>query len=151
MILGSKASTYAILAVTEIARHQHEDDGGFCMRAAEIAKHFGLPAAYAAKVMTQLVRADVLHSDRGPRGGFRLTRPPEEISILDIVEAVDGHFEAEHGVLSSPAARTALTGVNEVFEGVVSEVRDLLSKKSIADLGGFTAEPAVAELPQLSH
>ncbi len=144
MILGSKASTYAILATIEIARHQNGNGASTSMRAAEIAKHFNLPAAYAAKVMTQLVRANVLHSDRGPRGGFRLTRPADEISILEIVEAVDGGFEVEPGMLASPASRETLAGVNTVFQDVVEQVRDTLKSRKIGDL---IPQKPVAEKP----
>lgn len=145
MILGSKASTYAILATIEIARQQGDGRTGLSMRAAEIAKQFSLPAAYAAKVMTQLVRANILHSDRGPRGGFRLLRSPQEISVLEIVEAVDGPFEVEPGMLNSPEARSAMTGVNHVFEDVVAQVRDVLAARSIADF--LPAKPAPVTEP----
>ena len=75
MILGSKASTYAILSVIEIARRQNGNNGNGTMRAGEIAEHFELPAAYAAKVMTQLVRAEILSSDRG--AAWRLPAHPQ--------------------------------------------------------------------------
>jgi len=154
VILGSKASTYAILAVIEIARQEaeHRGHGAASIRAAEIAKHFNLPAAYAAKVMTQLVRAGILHSDRGPRGGFRLTRPADHITVLEIVEAVDGLFEVDPGMLGTAETRDALSGVCRVLEDVVAEVRGLLGQKSIAGLLQATTAPTVAAaLPQLTH
>ena len=58
--------------------------------AAQLAEHFDVPAAYLAKQLQSLVRAGVLHATTGPRGGFRLARPPAEITMLDVVEAVDG-------------------------------------------------------------
>jgi Rrf2 family protein len=58
--------------------------------AARLAAHFGVPAAYLAKQLQTLVRADVLSATTGPRGGFRLARPAEQITLLQIVEAVDG-------------------------------------------------------------
>jgi Rrf2 family protein len=152
MNLGSKASTYAILATIEIARHQNGNRNASSMRAAEIAKHFNLPAAYAAKVMTQLVRANILHSDRGPRGGFRLTRSPEDISVLEIVEAVDGGFDVEPGMLAAPETRDALLGVNAVFQEAVERVRELLKTRSVAGfIGPAPVERTPEELPQLSH
>lgn len=155
MVLGSKASTYAVLAAIEIARHDLNPKTNGSMRAAEIAKQFSLPAAYAAKVMTQLVRANILHSDRGPRGGFRLTRAPEQISLLEIVEAVDGQFEVEPGMLSSPEAQGSLAGVNKVFAEVVQETRKILGGKNIGDFVKTAAvptpEPSMSGLPQLTH
>lgn len=56
----------------------------------QLAEHFGLPGPYLAKQLAHLVRAGVLAGSTGPRGGFRLARPPEETTVLHIVEAVDG-------------------------------------------------------------
>ena len=58
--------------------------------AAQLSEHYDVPAAYLAKQLQTLVRAGVLSATTGPRGGFRLARPADEISLLDIVEAVDG-------------------------------------------------------------
>lgn len=58
--------------------------------AAQLAEHFDVPAAYLAKQLQALVRAGVLHATTGPRGGFRLARSADRITLLDVVEAVDG-------------------------------------------------------------
>lgn len=58
--------------------------------AAQLAEYYDVPAAYLAKQLQALVRAGVLAATTGPRGGFRLARPADEITILDLVEAVDG-------------------------------------------------------------
>lgn len=60
---------------------------------ARLAKHFSLPPAYLNKALQALVRAGVLVSQAGPRGGFRLARSPSNISLWDVVSAIDG---AEH-------------------------------------------------------
>lgn len=56
----------------------------------QLARYFDLPAPYLAKQLQALVRAGVLIASTGPRGGFRLARPAAEITLLRIVEAVDG-------------------------------------------------------------
>lgn len=58
--------------------------------AAQLAEHYDVPAAYLAKQLQALVRAGVLTAATGPRGGFRLARPAERITLLQVVEAVDG-------------------------------------------------------------
>jgi Rrf2 family protein len=65
-------------------------DGGGPASAAQLAEHFDVPAAYLAKQLQALVRGGVLQAGTGPRGGFRLARPAEEITMLDVVEAADG-------------------------------------------------------------
>jgi len=127
----SKASTYAILAVIEIARRQRDRKTG--VQAGEIARQFGLPAAYAAKVMTQLARAEILRSDRGPRGGFRLQRPAEEIKLLEVVEAVDGVVGNNGWAAEEMRSRESLKGVYRVFQRVALEARRLLQQESIAN------------------
>ena len=58
--------------------------------AAQLAAYFDLPAPYLAKQLQSLVRAGILTATTGPRGGFRLGRPAGEITLLQVVEAVDG-------------------------------------------------------------
>ena len=58
--------------------------------AAQLAEHYDLPAAYLSKQLQALVRAGVLSAVTGPRGGFRLARPADQITMLQVVEAVDG-------------------------------------------------------------
>lgn len=58
--------------------------------AAQLAAYYDLPAAYLAKQLQALTRATVLAATTGPRGGFRLARSAAEITLLQIVEAVDG-------------------------------------------------------------
>jgi Rrf2 family protein len=65
-------------------------EAGATASAAQLAQYFDVPAAYLAKQLQPLVRAGVLAASTGPRGGYRLARRPEEITLLHIVEAVDG-------------------------------------------------------------
>ena len=63
---------------------------GTTASAAQLAAYYDLPAPYLAKQLQALVRAGVLAATTGPRGGFRLARPAPEITLLHVVEAVDG-------------------------------------------------------------
>lgn len=63
---------------------------GATASAAQLAEYYDLPAAYLAKQLQAAARAGVLAATTGPRGGFRLARPASEITLLHIVEAVDG-------------------------------------------------------------
>ncbi|GAA0259806.1 Rrf2 family transcriptional regulator [Saccharothrix mutabilis subsp. mutabilis] len=63
---------------------------GATASAAQLAEYYDLPAPYLAKQLQALVKAGVLAATTGPRGGFRLGRPAADITLLHIVEAVDG-------------------------------------------------------------
>ncbi|MGI5327119.1 RrF2 family transcriptional regulator [Actinomadura nitritigenes] len=65
-------------------------DPGATASAAQLAQYYDLPVPYLAKQLQTLVKSGVLAATTGPRGGFRLARPASEITLLRIVEAVDG-------------------------------------------------------------
>lgn len=69
-------------------------DSDEAMTAARLAAFYELPAAYLNKQLQALARAGILASTSGPRGGFRLARPPEQITLLDVVTAIEGPGEA---------------------------------------------------------
>ena len=58
--------------------------------AARLAEFHGVPPAYLAKHLQALTAAGITRSEPGPRGGYRLARPPAEVSVLEVVAAVDG-------------------------------------------------------------
>ncbi len=82
----SRSTGYALIAVGYIAQNYKEG----AVLAARISKEYNIPLEYLLKILQQLVRANVLRSKRGPRGGFFLARPAENISLLEVIEAVDG-------------------------------------------------------------
>jgi Rrf2 family protein len=56
----------------------------------QIAREQGIPTSFLAKIISQLSIAGILQTSRGARGGVALTRPPEKITLLEVVEAIDG-------------------------------------------------------------
>lgn len=80
------ATEWALHCATSLAQL----DPGRSASAANLADYFDLPVAYLTKQLQALARAGVLSARTGPRGGFRLARAPAEVTLLDIVEAVDG-------------------------------------------------------------
>lgn len=63
---------------------------GSTLRRDALAGHYGLPEAYLAKHLQAMVRADVLRAQSGPKGGYRLSRPADQITVLDVVQAIEG-------------------------------------------------------------
>lgn len=86
MELGRRAE-YALRAAVHLARR---DADGSPRKGRMIAEATGVPPQYLPQVLAGLVRAGLVRSAPGPRGGYALTRAPETISLLDVIEAVDG-------------------------------------------------------------
>jgi len=82
----SRSAQYALVAAGYIAGN-HKDGA---ILATRISNEYGISVEYLLKILQQLVRAGVLRSKRGPHGGFSLAKPAEHISLLQLVEAVDG-------------------------------------------------------------
>lgn len=76
--------------VLHVAAALAQLDPGATVSSVQLAEHYDLPVAYLAKQLQTLVRAGLLTATTGPRGGFRLARPPDQITMLQVVEAVDG-------------------------------------------------------------
>ena len=85
-IIYSRAAEYAIRALTRLSR----EGGDAPTPVHRIAEAEGLPAPFLAKIVQDLARAGIIHSLRGRKGGIRLLRPPSQITLAEIVDAVDG-------------------------------------------------------------
>ena len=86
MFRMSKKVDYAVLSVA----HLCQSDSG--ASAKEIAQHFDISVSFVANILKQLTREGVLSSVRGVMGGYELSRPPEEISVGDLIRALEGDF-----------------------------------------------------------
>lgn len=82
----SSLADYAVVLMTAAARHC----GGLRSNARALAEETGLPLPTAQKLVSKLSAAGLIESVRGAGGGFRLARPPAMISLVDIIEAVEG-------------------------------------------------------------
>jgi Rrf2 family protein len=110
--------------------------------AARLAEYHGVPSAYLAKHLQALARAGVLETVKGPRGGYRLARPAAEITVLEVVEAIDGNEPAfrcteirRRGPTAAPARDYRMAcGIHRVFTRADDAWRAELSGTTIADL-----------------
>jgi FeS assembly SUF system regulator len=82
----TRQADYGILLLAEMASQA----GSNVHAAPDLAAATGLPVPMVSKTMKALAREGLLESVRGPRGGYRLTRRPEDITVADIVEALQG-------------------------------------------------------------
>jgi Rrf2 family protein len=82
----STQADYAVRAVYELARH----DPGAVLHTGDIAAAQRIPVPRLAKVVHDLARADLVRTQRGHQGGVTLARPPADITVRDVYEAVEG-------------------------------------------------------------
>ena len=87
MLRLSKKSDYALISMKHLATRP---DGSGSSSAREISESYDIPLELLAKVLQRLVRARLLVSVQGTRGGYRLGRQAAAISIADVIQAVDG-------------------------------------------------------------
>lgn len=109
--------------------------------AAKLAAFYELPAAYLNKQLQALARAGILASVSGPRGGFRLARPPEKITLMDVVAAIDGDEPAfrcteirQRGSASDPATYSKPCAIDSAMRKAELAWRRELAGQSVADV-----------------
>ncbi|RUL89686.1 RrF2 family transcriptional regulator [Tautonia sociabilis] len=122
----SAKAEYACLAMLALARHRPEEPP---MRIREISEAQGIPERYLVQILLYLKGAGLVSSVRGASGGYRLTRPPDRISIAEVLMAIDGPEEHPREP-QNPEAR-ALTSV---WEEVRRAEQAVLDRISLADL-----------------
>jgi Rrf2 family transcriptional regulator, iron-sulfur cluster assembly transcription factor len=85
LTLGSRVD-YAVRAVVDLARHH----GGGRRKAREVSEAMAIPPAYLPQVLAPLVRAGIVVSESGPAGGYELRQLPGELTLLQVIVAVEG-------------------------------------------------------------
>jgi len=127
----SQPVDYALRAMRYLATLPEDEEA----TRSTLSAHLEAPEPFLAKVMRRLAVADLVESQRGVGGGFRLARPPERITMLQVVEAVEGSAGLNSCFLrSEPCDCGAPCGAHTAFAGVRAAMRHALETTSIADL-----------------
>jgi Rrf2 family protein len=115
-----------------------------------LAEYHGVPVAYLAKHLQAMSRAGILAAGPGRGGGYRLARPPADVSVLDVVEAVDGDDPAfkcleirRRGPAAVPGREyQTMCGIHRVMVEADAAWRAELARTSVADLAAGVAQDA---------
>lgn len=129
MIL-SRASALAVYAVTYLA----EQSASAPVQGRTIAEALDARPDTLLKLLQQLVKGGVLESVRGPNGGFSLRKKPGDISLLSLVEIIDGPLESRNSPSSGASSLKVKHGLDQAHEQVAAFAHDLLASRTIADL-----------------
>lgn len=129
----STKGRYAMVALADIALQPKDD----LVILGDIAKRQEISLPYLEQLFVKLRRAGLVTSVRGPGGGYRLARPPNEIRVVDVLRAVDETVDAMHkgagasGALSGSRAQSL---TNRLWEGLSAHVYVYLHQTRLSDV-----------------
>ena len=130
MLAITSKSPYAVRALSELARMGAAGP----VPIGEIARRRDIPVQFLEGMFATLRRAGILQSQRGVKGGYSFARPPQEVTVLDVVEALEGALD------------TDLAGADEVFTEAVAALRERLRASTIAEIAEREARSAGAQM-----
>jgi Rrf2 family transcriptional regulator, cysteine metabolism repressor len=115
MLSITTKSPYALKALTELGRQGGETP----VPIGELAKRRGIPVQFLEQLFAALRRAGVLRSQRGVKGGYSFAKDPSEITVLEVVELLDGPLGG---------------GAEGIFAEAAAAAREVLAKTTVADI-----------------
>ncbi len=137
-ILFSRQCEYAIQGVLYLALKPQ----GEMTSIKELTKRLDIPYHFLAKILQRLAVTGLLTSAKGPNGGFALGRPAKNITLFDIVEAIDGADFKDKCVLGFPeCSGKNPCSVHPTWGGVRDEIYQMLVGKNIAEMAREMKKP----------
>jgi len=129
----SAKSEYACLALIDLAE-QRDDD---FVRIEDVARRKAIPKKYLEHILLSLKRARIVQSRKGPEGGYRLAKPPNKISLAEIIRLMDGALAPVESVSKYFYESTPIEQSKKLIR-VFKDIRDYIAKKlertTLADL-----------------
>ncbi|HET7875695.1 MAG TPA: Rrf2 family transcriptional regulator [Methylomirabilota bacterium] len=146
MLRFTKRADYGLMAIHHIAAHG--DEGA--VSAKRIAEEFSIPPELLAKVLQRLAKKKLITSHNGPMGGYLLTRPPAEITVGEVVRALEGPIRIVSCMtIEEDCPQFNRCNLRRPVEKIQASISYLLDTMTLAEL---TAEPvlSIARAPQLA-
>jgi Rrf2 family protein len=128
MKVSAKAE-YACVAMLELAANHGAPQP---VRVKAIADAHGIPLRFLVQILLQLKGAGLVVSTRGAAGGYQLARPPDTISLADVIHVIDRPSGARFDATLSPSR--AIRAIRAVWHEIQAEEERMLSEVSLADL-----------------
>ena len=142
MRITAKAD-YAVRAACELAAA----DPGVPVKGEVLATAQGIPLNFLENILRELRRAGIVHAQRGPDGGYRLARKPTDVTVADIIRAVEGPLAAVQGIRPEHLRYDgAAAHLGDMWVALRGSVRAVLEKVTLADLAGGNLPRSVQKL-----
>ncbi|MCX5768990.1 MAG: Rrf2 family transcriptional regulator [Candidatus Hydrogenedentes bacterium] len=122
----SSRCEYACRAVVELASHEPSP---LPLTAEVIAGNRRIPEKFLVHILLQLKRAGIVRSVRGARGGYTLNQPPENITLLDVVRAIDGPV-----LQPLPVHDPGSEDISVAWRDVAAEIETILQRVTVKDI-----------------
>lgn len=121
---------YAVRIVVFLAREKKREDAN------KIAEHTGVSLRFSLKILRNLVACGIAKSFKGTQGGYELNKSPEEITLRELLEAVEGKYVFSRCLSGTDCSNpdNSACKVQHVFGEVTQTVRNMLEKVTVADL-----------------
>ena len=137
-VLFSRECEYAIQAVSYLARRPD----GEMTSISDLSRILKIPHHFLAKILQRLTRKKLLSSTKGPKGGFALSKPAEDITLFHVVEAVDGVDFANKCVLGFPECSSKHPcAAHEQWGGIRDTIYALLVSRNLSAVGAAMKKP----------
>ena len=125
----NQTTAYAIAATAHIAAQP----AGSLIPNSKICAATQMPERYILQLLRSLVNAGVLTSVRGVMGGYKLAKPANKITLLEIVEAIDGPIGQQDRVEMPPLPGRFTSSIDGAFAAIESDIRKRLASVTLAD------------------
>jgi Rrf2 family protein len=148
MRVSAKAD-YALRALIEMAARRDADQSGRPVSAEELGKLQDIPHNFLQAILADLRKAGVVHAQRGQAGGWRLAQPAEEVTVADVIRAVDGPLVSVYGLRPEAVSyNDRADSLQRVWIAARHSLRDVFERVSVADLASGQLPPEVAALTE---
>ncbi len=125
----SRTVGYALQAAIQLA----EAESGTPVPCSKLATEGGMPERFLLQILRNLVTHGILKSTRGVEGGYMLQRPPEQVSLLELIEAADGPISAQPPVTEG-LSRESLQRLTAALEELTASTRQHLARIKLSSL-----------------
>lgn len=126
----SNKSEYALLAMLELTIHYHENEP---LQIRQIALQQNIPDRYLEQLLAALRRSGLIRSERGARGGYFLSREPWKITVLDIVNCIEG-IDSQRARNSATANTAASIEILKIWQEARQAADAVLQQHTLQDL-----------------
>ncbi|HVB00509.1 MAG TPA: Rrf2 family transcriptional regulator [Acidimicrobiales bacterium] len=142
----SKRGDYVVRSALCLARAYA---GGEHCKIREVVAEMDVPQTFASQILADLVRAGLATSRAGKSGGYRLVRDPEEVSLLEVIEAGEGPLRSERCALGEgPCRWESVCPLHETWQAATGVLRERLAKTSLAQIASVDEALEHADYPQ---